>query len=272
MWVKALKQHRNVADTLEKRDTKNQCFNTHFHFNVLIMISNENEVILDPFGKNGGTDLRFLGPRPGTSRICMTTDPQVPVCRTMCLFTPHLTLQYQIILVADRGKFVWKLALRQHSSRDWTTISNRKSNATEQHRLLMSISRSSRYRSAAVKAVDILDGILRRCSRSVAVVKAIGKSNPVTFTISRSRNLNNHQQPYTHQIQRKAIYLSLPTTLSLCMSIHVKAITFHHFHFVNICFVDTWKPLASFNKHNNTKLNFVFNFNFSCTLCNRDWP
>ena len=58
---------------------------------------------LGPWG--GGADLRFTGPQPDTSRSCKIMNTG-PVCRTVRLFTPQLTLQYQLILLGDRGTCV----------------------------------------------------------------------------------------------------------------------------------------------------------------------
>jgi len=54
-----------------------------------------------------------------------------PVCRTVCLFTPQLKLQYQIILLGDRSTFANNyptVAFDSAAAGIEPAISNRKSN------------------------------------------------------------------------------------------------------------------------------------------------
>ena len=72
----------------------------------------------EPHGSWGGADIRFVGPQPDTSRSCKTMNTEL-VCRTVCLFTPQLTLQYQIILFGDRGTCVQTTCPRWDATVQW---------------------------------------------------------------------------------------------------------------------------------------------------------
>ena len=54
-------------------------------------VKRESKVLPEPHGPWGGTDLRFISPQPDTSLHYKTMDTG-PVYRTMCLFSPQLSL------------------------------------------------------------------------------------------------------------------------------------------------------------------------------------
>jgi len=78
------------------------------------------KVFPEPYGPQGGADLRFLRPSARHQFLhCETMDTGL-VYRTVCLFTSQWWSRYQIILLGDRGTCVWTTYLRSlPGSAEW---------------------------------------------------------------------------------------------------------------------------------------------------------
>ena len=87
------------------------------------------DVLRERFGQEDGAELQDFSPQPDTSQSCSTVDTG-PVCRMVFMFTsPDVALQYRIMLLGDRGKYLWTTCLWSQSTSDIEpAISNRKSN------------------------------------------------------------------------------------------------------------------------------------------------